>query len=166
MLKYLRFIVAIIALLASAPAFSQEDDYVHMKSEVLQYINEYRAKKGLGPLVMNDTISKAAMTHCQYLGNKAHRLNHDGFEERMHNLMQAIKPCYSAAENVARGQKDAREVVNMWIASPGHRENIEGDYNLSGIAIYKDKEGMLYFTQIFLKRKPAVQKVKRSQPEG
>ena len=165
MLKYLKFIVAAIAILTSSPAFSQEDDFVRMQGEVLQYINEYRAKKGLSPLVMNDTISAAAMSHCKYLGNKAHRLNHDGFEDRMHNLMQVVKPCYSAAENVARGQKDAREVVNGWLSSPGHRENIEGDYNLSGIAIYKDKDGMLYFTQIFLKRKPPVQKVKR-QPEG
>ncbi len=158
MLKYLKFIVVLMAMLVSAPAFSQEDEYVRMQSEVLQYINEYRAKKGLVPLAMNDTINRAAMEHCKYLGNKAVQLNHDGFEDRMHGLMAVIKPCYAAAENVARGQKDAKEVVNNWISSPGHRENIEGDFNLSGIAIFKNRDGMLYFTQIFLKRKPAAPK--------
>src|SRR5687768_13963102 len=101
MLKYLKFIIVLMALMASAPVFAQSDNYTDMESEVLRYINEYRAGKGLGPLVMNDTINRAAMEHCKYLGNKAHRLNHDGFEDRMHGLMAVIKPCYSAAENVA-----------------------------------------------------------------
>ena len=166
MLKYLKFIVVLIAMLATTPSFSQPAEYADMETEVLRYVNEYRAGKGLGPLAMNDTINRAAMEHCKYLGNKAHRLNHDGFEERMHGLMSVIKPCYSAAENVARGQKDAKEVVNNWISSPGHRENIEGDFNLSGIAIYKDREGMLYFTQIFLKRKPAAPKVVKRNTQG
>lgn len=152
MLKYLKFFIVFVAMLATTPSFAQSGEYKDMETEVLRYINEYRAEKGLGPLVMNDTINRAAMEHCKYLGNKAHRLNHDGFEDRMHGLMSVIKPCYSAAENVARGQKDAKEVVSNWISSPGHRENIEGDFNLSGIAIYKDRDGMLYFTQIFLKR--------------
>lgn len=166
MLKYLKFIVVVVALVASTPVFSQSGDYAGMETEVLRYINEYRAKKGLAPLVLNDTINRAAMEHCKYLGNKAHQLNHDGFEDRMHGLMAVIKPCYAAAENVARGQKDAKEVVNNWLSSPGHKENIEGDFNLSGIAIYKDRDGMLYFTQIFLKRKPIVPKVVKSRTEG
>jgi uncharacterized protein YkwD len=50
----------------------------------------------------------------------------------------------------------------MWINSPGHRENIEGDYNLSGIGIYKNRNGVLYFTHIFIKRKEVVATAKKS----
>lgn len=160
MLKYLKFLFVAITFACAAPASAQEDEYAQMREEVLQYVNEYRAKKGLAPLVMNDTISEAALEHCKYMGNKTIRINHDGFEDRMHGLMKQLKPANGAAENVANGQKDAREVVNMWIASPGHRENIEGNYHLSGIGIYKNKNGVLYFTHIFIKKSSPVRAVR------
>ncbi len=160
MLKYLKFLFVAISFSCAAPASAQEDEYAQMREEVLQYVNEYRAKKGLAPLVMNDTISEAALEHCKYMGNKTIRINHDGFEDRMHGLMKQLKPANGGAENVANGQKDAREVVNMWIASPGHRENIEGNYHLSGIGIYRNKNGVLYFTHIFIKKSSPVRAVR------
>lgn len=152
MLKYLKFLFMALCLTYAAPAFAQEDEYANMREEVLHYVNEYRVKKGLPALAMNDTISEAALKHSKYMGNKTIRINHDGFEDRMHGLMKLLKPANGAAENVANGQRDAREVVNMWIASPGHRENIEGNYHLSGIGIYKNRNGVLYFTHIFIKK--------------
>ena len=166
MLKYLKFIVVLIAIMASVPVFAQQEKYADMEAEVFEYVNDHRAKVGLKPLVRNDTVCEAAMEHCQYMGNKSVSINHDNFEERMHALMKTVKPCYGAAENVARGQKDAREVVDMWLSSPGHKDNIEGDYNMSGVSIYKGGDGRLYFTQIFLKRKYPAQKVAKAQPEG
>lgn len=158
MFRYLKFLFVASALIYAAPSFAQQDEYAQMREEVLQYVNEYRAKKGLPSLTMNDTISEAALKHSEYMGNKTIRINHDGFEERMHGLMKQLKPANGAAENVANGQRDAREVVNMWIASPGHRENIEGNYHLSGIGIYKNRNGILYFTHIFIKKSTPVQR--------
>jgi uncharacterized protein YkwD len=43
----------------------------------------------------------------------------------------------------------AREVVDGWLKSPGHKRNIEGDFTLTGIGIASDKQGNIYFTQIF-----------------
>jgi uncharacterized protein YkwD len=40
----------------------------------------------------------------------------------------------------------------MWLNSPGHRKNIEGPYNLTGIAMAKAKDGTMYFTQIFINK--------------
>ena len=48
------------------------------------------------------------------------------------------------------GYSTAKAVVDGWIDSDGHRENIEGDYNIIGIAAVKDANGRYYFTQIFL----------------
>jgi uncharacterized protein YkwD len=148
-----KYIVLCLLLLFPAARLAAQENYADMGKEVLEHINEYRAKKGLKALEMNTTISEAAEEHSKYMGNKTVRINHDGFEERMHGLMKALKPANGAAENVANGQHTAKEVVSMWIASPGHRENIEGDYNLSGIGIYKNKNGVLYFTHIFIKKK-------------
>ena len=48
---------------------------------------------------------------------------------------------------------NAKQVVNMWLNSDGHRKNIEGNYNLTGIGVVKGKDGALYFTQIFVNKK-------------
>jgi len=145
-------ILVFLLLFTAAPSLAQSD-YSEMEKEVLELVNEYRAKKGLKELKMNPVITEVAEEHSKYMGNKTIRINHDDFEERMYGLMKTLKPANGAAENVANGQVDAAEVVRMWIASPGHRENIEGDYNLSGIGIYKNRNGVLYFTHIFIKKR-------------
>jgi uncharacterized protein YkwD len=50
---------------------------------------------------------------------------------------------------VASGQMTAREVVNGWLKSPGHKKNIEGNFVLTGIGYARSKKGDIYFTQIF-----------------
>jgi uncharacterized protein YkwD len=151
--KFFKALFIILTITAWKPAFAQGGAFSAMEAEILQQINEYRAKKGLKELRANDTIAEAAMEHSKYMAKKTIRINHDGFEERMHGLLKQLKPAYGAAENVANGQISAKEVVSMWLASPGHRENIEGDYNLTGVGIYKNREGVLYFTHIFIKKK-------------
>jgi uncharacterized protein YkwD len=46
----------------------------------------------------------------------------------------------------------AHKVVDGWLHSPGHKKNIEGDYNFTGIGVSKDKNGRIYYTQIFLRK--------------
>ena len=56
----------------------------------------------------------------------------------------------SGAENVAYGAETAEEVVRMWLKSPGHKKNIEGKYNYTGIGIARGRNGQLYYTQLFI----------------
>ena len=75
---------------------------------------------------------------------------HDGFEDRVANIRKKLKPYHSVGENVAYGHLSAEKVVQLWLKSPGHRRNIEGDFNLTGIGIAESKDGTIYYTQIFL----------------
>jgi len=43
----------------------------------------------------------------------------------------------------------AKQVVEEWLESSMHRQNIVGPYNVTGIGIAADRKGALYFTQIF-----------------
>ena len=156
-----RLALVLIVLLSAAFTAAAQDEYSDMSRQILKQINDYRSKKGLKELSWNETITEAAMEHSKYMGNKTIRINHDGFEERMYGLMKTLTG-KGAAENVANGQHTAEEVVSMWIASPGHRENIEGDYNLSGIGIYKNRNGVLYFTHIFIKKKEIAATAKKT----
>ena len=81
---------------------------------------------------------------------------HDGFDARMHELARAVT-WTGVAENVFMllNLSDPPAVaVGGWIDSPGHRQNIEGDYDLAGVGIARAEDGSLYFTQIFVKSKP------------
>ena len=60
-----------------------------------------------------------------------------------------------AAENVAFNQNaraPAAEAVEGWLASRGHRKNIEGPYALTGVGVATAATGEVYLTQLFVGR--------------
>ncbi len=76
---------------------------------------------------------------------------HQGFEERARRLLGQLNG-KSAAENVALGPADAAQIVQNWLESSGHRNNIEGNFSLTGIGIAKGDDGRLYCCQLFIER--------------
>jgi len=130
-------------------AQSQRNDASFAK-EVLRYVNEHRDSMGLAPLQMNNVISQAAEIHSSNMAQKVVPFGHDGFDERIGNLLKELSPANAGAENVADGVTSAREAVNLWLHSPGHRRNIEGNFNLTGIGIASSSDGKIYITQIFI----------------
>lgn len=117
--------------------------------DILLHVNEYRKTKGLAALQMNTVISVAAEGHSKAMADKKIPFGHDGFESRVKAIREQLGLIRSSAENVAYGNITAREVVNGWIKSPGHRKNIEGSFSLTGIGLSRNKTGTIYFTQIF-----------------
>ncbi len=121
-----------------------------MESEIVRLINQYRAKKNLPALQTNGAIAVAAQKHSNDMAARRVGFGHGGFDKRIDKLLHGIKGAYSGAENVAYGSKTAGDVVKLWINSPGHRKNIKGKYNLTGVGVARSKNGTLYFTQIFI----------------
>jgi uncharacterized protein YkwD len=81
------------------------------------------------------------------------KLSHEGFSTRMRRIKKKVD-FLRGAENVVfneRVKDPAREAVETWWKSSGHRANMEGGYDLTGVGVAKGKEGRYYFTQIFLK---------------
>ncbi|WP_296649299.1 CAP domain-containing protein [Romboutsia sp. 13368] len=49
------------------------------------------------------------------------------------------------------GQRTPKEVVNAWMNSKGHRENIlNPNFTTLGVGIAKDSNGSIYWTQMFI----------------
>ena len=120
-----------------------------MSAEILRYVNEYRRSKHLPALQANSFISSIALGHSRDMLSGKTPFGHDGFRDRIDRLRKRLGPIHVAAENVASGPMGAREVVDGWLHSPGHRRNIEGDFRLTGIGLARRSDGMVYFTQIF-----------------
>lgn len=137
-------LVFLICLILPVRAFTQP-----RSADILRYVNEHRRAKGLAPLQANSFISSVALQHSRDMLSGKTPFGHDGFHDRIDRIRKRLGPIRVAAENVASGPMSAREVVDGWLNSPGHRKNIEGNFKLTGIGLARRGDGMIYFTQIF-----------------
>ena len=148
--------LTVLFTLSPGRVFSHYQRHGHSRvtpEEVLHYVNVYREGRGLKPLKMNSTISYVAEGHSAEMAHRSIPFGHAGFDNRAHRLSKELSPVHATAENVAYGNVSARKVVDLWIHSSGHRRNMLGNYNLTGIGIASDRHGALYFTQIFINNK-------------
>lgn len=119
--------------------------------EILRLVNQHRRAIGRPPLQANSYMSSVALGHSQDMLSGRSPFGHDGFRDRIDRIRKKLGPMHVAAENVASGPMSAREVVDGWLHSPGHRRNIEGDFRLTGIGLAFGRNGNIFFTQIFAK---------------
>jgi uncharacterized protein YkwD len=124
--------------------------YTSLESEILDGVNKYRESIGMKALARVDEVTYQADDHTVYMTSNE-VVNHDNFNVRYSNLVSEVG-AKAVAENVAFGYGNADAVVKAWIASEGHRVNIEGDFTHFGISVDKDKNGKNYFTNIFMRR--------------
>ena len=57
---------------------------------------------------------------------------------------------WMCGENIAAGQRTPEQVMNGWMNSPGHRQNIMGPYTHIGVGYYVDKNGRMNWVQLFI----------------
>ncbi len=134
---------------------SQAPTTAALEQSVFNQINQYRASRGLPPLTQDDRIATQSHNHSQAMANGQVPFGHAGFQERVQMIGKQI-PLRGAAENVAynQGVKDpAKQAVDGWLKSAGHRSNIEGEFNLTGVGVAQNGKGEYYFTQIFIRQR-------------
>ncbi len=133
-----------LSLSSFAPA-----SYFSLANDVLEETNTYRKSKGKSELEMKSELNAIAEQHSINMAKGSVAFGHAGFDKRNAMAVSSVKSISSFAENVAFGAPTAREVVIMWKNSPGHRTNMLGAYKYIGIGVAKDKNGRLYYTQVF-----------------
>lgn len=153
----------LVILLGVAPpgALAQErqrfsTDALEIKTHEL--VNEHRRSAGLPPLDYSRPVAAIARRHSEAMAAGRVPFGHAGFETRRRRIARSI-PFEGMAENVGVNTGAARRTASMsvsgWLGSSGHRGNIEGDYDTTGIGIARGPRGAWYFTQIFVKRRAA-----------
>jgi len=94
--------------------------------EIIQITNEYRQKEKRQALVENELLNRAAMNKVNDMFEKQY-FEHVSPEGRdVSDLLNDVQYFYVVAgENLALGYfSDSRDLVDGWMGSPGHRENI------------------------------------------
>ncbi len=122
------------------------------ENEVIRLTNVERDKAGCGSVELNTKLRTAMRLHVQELGTHGNLyISHDSDDGRSF-VDRAREQGYDApgGENVARGQRDAADVMKSWMNSEGHRANIVNcSFKAIGVGMVKGVDGTLVWGQIF-----------------
>ena len=132
MKKFLTTLTVLFFLIInSTNVFAQSDDSnldlseissvsSNFAQEVLDLVNIERAKENLKPLKLSGALNHYAQIRAKEITKKFAHTRPSGY-----SCFTVIpKPYRTVGENIAAGQRSPQEVVQAWMDSPGHRENI------------------------------------------
>jgi uncharacterized protein YkwD len=143
------FIFLLITLLSFTSAMPSIDG---LTEDILKYTNQFRRSKGLPVLVMRSDLNAIAKSHSEDMANGRCSFGHDGYNLRVLKVKKIIKPCDGyVGENVAYGARNGKEAFDIWKNSSGHRKNMLDDYKYIGIGTARNRRGVIYYTQIFVR---------------
>ncbi len=117
--------------------------------QVVNFVNQERAKAGLSPLTIDTKVQAAAMVRAEECEVRFSHTRPDGS-----NFATALKEqnvsYRSSGENIAYGQQTPEAVMKAWMNSSGHRANIMNpNFTTIGVGYYENANGTDYWCQLF-----------------
>jgi uncharacterized YkwD family protein/spore coat assembly protein SafA len=96
-----------------------------IETQVQQLVNQERSKQGLKPLQMDWELQRTARTKACDMAQKGYFSHTSPTYGSPFDMMRQFGISYrTAGENIAQGQRTPAEVMQSWMNSQGHRENI------------------------------------------
>jgi uncharacterized protein YkwD len=152
------FAAVFMALFAcsSMPMFAQQsaqkldDRTLEQVQEIVALTNRERAKACVAPVKLNESLSAAAAAHARDMADKRY------FDHRSPKGEGPDQRCRKAGypdwtgENIFMGPASAKEAVEGWMASAGHKKNIlNGESQEIGVGVARAANGTTYWVQVF-----------------
>jgi uncharacterized protein YkwD len=123
-----------------------------LEQDIVDLINEYRDTTGKNELIVDTVIRREARTHSINMATGKVPFGHEGYQERANTIFTEVGGTVFG-ENAAEGNyPEASYFIDSWLNSPSHKENIDGDYNYTGVGVAENESGIKFVTQIFLKK--------------
>ena len=121
-----------------------------MAQEVLRLVNEQRKAQGLAALAAHTQLEESAYKRALEIAQSFSHTRPNGAS--CFTILDEAGIVYrSAGENIAAGQANAAEVMDVWMHSEGHRKNIlQSSYTHLGVSCYRDDTGRLHWVQLFI----------------
>jgi uncharacterized protein YkwD len=122
------------------------------ENEVIRLTNIERDRAGCGAVELNTKLRTAMRLHVEELGTHGNLYISHVSDDGRSFADRAREQGYDApgGENVARGQRDAADVMESWMNSDGHRANILNcSFKAIGVGMVKGVDGTLVWGQIF-----------------
>ena len=117
--------------------------------QVVNLVNQERAKAGLSPVTADTSIQAAAQVRAKEIEKSFSHTRPDGSSFSTALTQQGVT-YRGSGENIAWGQKTPEQVMNGWMNSDGHRANIlNKNFTKIGVGYYQNASGTNYWTQLF-----------------
>ncbi|MEM7798421.1 MAG: CAP domain-containing protein [Chloroflexota bacterium] len=134
---------------------SEDPFSTEFELEVIRLVNEERAEAGCNPVTAEPALRLAAYSHSKDMGDNLYfshtGLNGSRFWDRAED---AGYTGFASGENIAAGYGSPASVMNAWMNSDGHRNNILNCRHTEiGVGHYVAGQGYNnYWTQVFGRR--------------
>ena len=161
-LAVLSTLVALVAAAPSAalavgdcsPATEWPGSDVGSAARVVELVNEHRSQLGLALLQVSGSLASSADWKARHMARYGYMQHSDPAPPVARSVGQRLEACgYTSGawgENIAYGYPTPEAVVAGWLASPGHRANIENPgFTAIGVGAAAASGGTMYWAQNF-----------------
>ena len=122
------------------PSNNVSQSVSEFEKQVVDLTNAERAKEGLKPLEMHSPLMEVAQAKSEDMA-KNNYFSHTSptYGSPFDQIKSAGISYRSAGENIAQGQRTPQQVVQAWMESPGHRQNImNANYTHIGVGFVEN----------------------------
>lgn len=132
--------------------------------ELVEAHNAMRREQGLPALSSAPKLKEAARIHALDMARN-NKMAHEGSDGSTpgERLERVGYPLQKSGENVAMGYRHLDQVMDGWMNSPGHRENILGDFTEIGAAVVETADGGFFWAVEFGTPWPALEPAEASK---
>ncbi|MFV0516898.1 MAG: CAP domain-containing protein [Aminipila sp.] len=132
---------------------SIDNNVGNYEKQVVNLVNEERAKAGLAPLKLNTKLAGVAGVKAEDMRDSNYFSHTSPNYGSPFDMMKKFGITYSSAgENIAKGQRTPESVMSAWMNSSGHRANIlSSNFDEIGVGYTTDSKGNTYWVQMFIK---------------
>jgi len=120
-----------------------------LEAELNAAVAAERKKRGLSALEPSLLLVNLARGHSEAMATGDRSFGHDAFGERRDAVYEGL-PANRVAENVGYTEETeagaAAEIVEYWLNSPQHRDQMLGSFRWGGAAAARNEQGTLFFT--------------------
>ncbi len=127
-----------------------------IEQAIYDEINQHRVSQNLPPLQLNPQITQQARIHSQRMASGLMEVDQDNLQEKLTMIGRQI-PYHNGVENLGvhhNRNEPIQAILKIWLNNSQNRQNIQGDFDLTGVGVAQNQLGHYYFTQIFIKEKP------------
>ncbi|RKL68485.1 hypothetical protein CR203_00040 [Salipaludibacillus neizhouensis] len=129
----------------------QSSQLSQFEQEVVRLTNIERENQGLSPLQIDNQVSKVARIKSEDMRDQNYFSHQSPTHGSPFDMLKNYGVSYrGAGENIAAGQSTPQQVVQGWMNSQGHRENIlKSSFTHIGVGHVEGGSYGHYWTQMF-----------------
>lgn len=132
--------------------------------EMLELVNEERAKVGVAPLTVNENVQKSAQLKADDMARRGYYDHVDPEGKHGYELVFDTTGayCYYVSENIAAGHFTSKGMIDGWVGSESHyRAMVDPKYTETGFGVVSDNtfgyKGVQHFCAVREKTTPLPQ---------